>query len=390
MKRITFYEKRDDVVIGGGSHCIRSYVRGLTQLGIEAKITADPAKLRNIDLVVLEDINWDTTQEEKWLKFTGIPYFVQPYCHDIIQYARPSRGLYAFLLPLIEGTAVENHHLETLLQAPEIINYTPYYPSAKLLNNRSVVVSAKCILTSDPTESKVVKRYFPQARVKHNFLSPGCATGPIEITDEFLQFSGLNYNSYLLQIGRIEIRKNLLTAVMAARNVDIPMVVISYNEYPEYKEYCQTVFNAIIKYRKAPTYIYTNSFPARQEGSLKIIPLQTPFSRSMILSAIGNCGLFLQPSFQELPGYVFLEAAKLGVPAIASKWCSVHEYFTEDGKYTLDDRIAYPLPYHIDAIESHIEAMFAKRYADSDHPIFKRTEVDMARDFLAIAEKALI
>lgn len=341
------------------------------------------------DLVVIEDIFWDFSATAKWLNLMKIPYFIQPYLHDIIQYSRTLRGLYAYLLPIIEGRAPENHCLETLLEIPEIVNYSPYYPDAKFLNNREGVLAAKCCLTSDPRESKIVLRYFPDAKVNHNFLTPGQTAGSCDVDDSFLQFSGLVKGSYILQVGRIEMRKNHLTTVMATRNLDVPLVMISYNAMNEHTPFRDTVLKAAVKYRKAPTIVYTNTSPSREEGSLKVIHISKPLSHNQIVSAIGNCGLFLQPSYIELPGYVYLEAAKLGVPTIASSWCSVDEYFKVGGKYTLDDRIAYPLPHHINAIEQHAREMFGKRYSTSDHPIFARTEIDMASDFLAIADKAL-
>ena len=77
-----------------------------------------------------------------------------------------------------------------------------------------------------------------------------------------------------------------------------------------------------------------------------MIPIdpQVGISQELLVSAYQNAGLYLHPAFYELPGYVYLEAAKLGTPTIATEWSTLSDYFTnEEGDYELDDRILYAL-----------------------------------------------
>ena len=106
----------------------------------------------------------------------------------------------------------------------------------------------------------------------------------------------------------------------------------------------------------------------------------------MLLSAFFHAGLHLHPSFYELPGYTYLESAKFGTPTIASLWSSLKDYLTDSsGKYALDDRIEYVLPYDLTAIRGLIEKKFGQRYPRSPElPIFQRTAQDVAKEFLSL------
>src|SRR5262249_28259494 len=125
-----------------------------------------------------------------------------------------------------------------------------------------------------------------------------------------------------------------------------------------------------------------------QEGSLRILqmPQGQKLPQPLLISAYQNAGLNLHPAFCELPGLTCLEAAKLGVPTVASEWTTLRDYFTDPvtHAYTLDDRITYVSPYHISAITDKIQEQFGKKIDKHfDHPLFHRTKIDVARDFLA-------
>ena len=119
---------------------------------------------------------------------------------------------------------------------------------------------------------------------------------------------------------------------------------------------------------------------------LQIIHLDKGLSQKLLISAYQNAGLYLHPAFYELPGYTYLEAAKIGTPIIASTWGTIQDYFIDPitKEYSLDQRIRYCLPYDINGIEKHILCHFGKRYGLSNHPIFDRNEMDVASEFLQL------
>jgi hypothetical protein len=81
----------------------------------------------------------------------------------------------------------------------------------------------------------------------------------------------------------------------------------------------------------------------------------------------------------------YLEAAKLGVPIVASEWATIREYFTDQitKASTLGDQITYVIPYHINTITEHVTRQFGRKIEKNTHPIFHRTKIDVANDLMA-------
>ena len=136
-----------------------------------------------------------------------------------------------------------------------------------------------------------------------------------DYSDAFLKFSGLGKKGYVLQVGRLEPRKNQLASVLAMRNRDLPLVLISSYIAIPHRRYAEVVLSAIVKWRRAPTIVYSEQLEPREEGALSVRKLERDqFGVDLLISAYQNCALHLHPAFMELPGYTYLEAAKLGHP----------------------------------------------------------------------------
>lgn len=373
----------------GGRLLMQNVVEGLEELGHEGVISHEINQVADADYIFLGNVARDLHPLRDTLKMIGRNWGIVPFYHDNVTMVRPMYGLIEY----VEEMLAENpdYPMDKLLETPEVLQLNDFSPHPRFLHNFEVLRDAKIALTTSPTEAETVKRECPRANAEHFFLSPGMATGPLpEYSDNFLKFSGLSRGDYLLYVGRIEPRKNPLATVLAARNIDTPLVLIASDNFGLHDDYYNLVLRACLKWRNAPTTIYSHNYEPFEEGNLKVvqIPQENPIDRDMLISAFQNCGLYLHPAFNELPGYVYLEAAKLGAPTIASQWCSVSDYFVEDGNYTLDDRIQYPLPYHIATIERMIHSHFGRKYAPSCHPVLQRTHADMASDFLARSEAA--
>ncbi len=373
----------------GARLLMQNVTEGLAELGHEGVISHQVEEISDADYIFLANVARNLAPQRDTLALIGRDYGMIPFYHDYVLMSRALGGIVEYAEKMLDDDP--EYSMEKLVEMPEILQLNEFAPHTRLLNNFEVTRDAKIVLTTSPTEVETVQRECPRANAKHFMLSPGMATGVVpEYSDAFLKLCGFNKGDYLLYVGRLEPRKNPLAAVLAARNVDVPMVLIASDNFGLHDFYYDILVRTIIKYRKAPTVIYTHSYEPFEEGCLKVvqIPRANPLDRDMIVSAFQNCGLYLHPAFNELPGYVYLETAKLGVPTIASEWCSVYDYFIEDGKYTLDDRIQYPLPYHIGTIEEMIHAQFGKQYAPSNHPILHRTHVDMAAQFLEVTREA--
>ena len=111
------------------------------------------------------------------------------------------------------------------------------------------------------------------------------------------------------------------------------------------------------------------------------MPEGKKLSRSMILSAFAHAAVHLHPAFSELPGYTYLESARLGTPTIASAWATLPDYL--EGNPTLGGVIDYAIPHDLAVMTSLVERKLSqKRRSPPDHPIFHRRAVDVAGDIL--------
>jgi len=209
---------------------------------------------------------------------------------------------------------------------------------------------------------------------------------PKEVSDEFLKLTGLARGEYVLQVGRLETRKNQLATVLATKNLDMPLVFIATKGYQNW--YDLLVVNAAAKHRKAPTLLISEEHPTQLIGGATRI-IQMPGGRRLseqcLFSAYANCGLHLHPAFWEAPGYTYLEAAKAGVHTVASEWGNLADYceFGGNDKY-MGDRFTYVCPYNLPQIEAAVKNNFGRKVSkDLEHPIFERTPGDIGKELLS-------
>ena len=362
----------------GDELCLKAYFNGLKKLGHNPLITSNLDELDRADAIFLGNILADLRPLHRVLKERNLAYGVVPFYANYTLYSPVMFSFCSTVDRILEGEMP----LELLLEVPEIIRYTPFPPEEKALRNFEVIRDAKVCITASPTESRTILRDCPKANPRHIFLTPGMATGDVEIDSSFLNLTNLESGSYILQVGRIEIRKNQLATVLATRNIDKPLVLISSEQFENTIPYYEMVKKAILKYRKAPTYIISPNVQSAVEGSLHSIHVPEGLNRSQILSAFGHAGLYLHPAFTELPGYVYLEAAQTNTAIVASSWATASDYLGEG------EQIKYTLPHHINKLESLAEQQFGKKFDSANHPVLKRTEIDLAEEFLTHTQES--
>ncbi len=264
------------------------------------------------------------------------------------------------------------------------MDFFPYSQSPLFKENFPILEKAEICIATSATEHATLLRDSPGCHAKTIYLDSGIPDECVEQKNtSFLQWTGLTEGEYVLQVGRIELRKNQLGSILAMRDLDIPLVFIATESfYPQYELMC---LEAIKKWRKAPTLVISQHLASAQEGALRILPMPggRKLPMEMLISAYQNAGAHLHPAFCELPGLTYLEAAKLGVPTIASEWATVRDYFIDPvtQQSTLDDRIVYAPPHHVQALTQLVSKQFGKKFnAMNDHPAFRRTKVDVAKD----------
>ena len=366
---------------------------GLLELKHECSILNNVADVKDEDFVFLTNTSYDLSSKNYFLKtFKKKDYGIVAFHEDYIKYDAAAFGLYKYLennLLNIKKRGFE-FPIERLIENPSLIYYYSILPRKNVLFNYEALKTAKIVIANSKFEKKTILRDCPKANVGVVYWTAGCEEyDKNEKDDSFLKFcGGLNKNKYLLQIGRLQVRKNQLTTVLASKDVDIPLVFIATKQ--KVNAYQKVLIDTILKYRKAfLTIIVSQDLPEGEYKNLKIIsmPKNEKLTSKILYSAFVNCGLYIHPAFYELPGYVYLEVAKLGIPCIASKWSSVYEYFsdpkTDNKKYLLDDRIEYVEPYDINTITKLINKKAGKRYPKNpDLWIYKRTKKQVAKEII--------
>lgn len=372
---------------GGDLVVLRDFAIGLRELGCSVDLVDSIDKTLSADFIFLTNICFDFRPLYNLLQLNQKKFGIIGFYEDILKYYSPCYGFYSYVRGVLEGKSDEGYPLsiERLIENPNLIRYYPEIPHKCFLINYHVIQSASLFITSSPTEKRTVKRDCPQANVKSILYRPSLTLH----TDStcFPEFIGVKSGQYILQVGRIEPRKNQLATILATKDLDIPLVFIATRHFKADEAYVVDCFKAIMKWRKAPTIIVSENIKNHQEGLLKIIqmPQEKKLSEEMMASAFKNAAVYCHPAFYELPGLVYLEAIQRGIATVASKWSAIKDYFIDEssGKYMLEDRVEYVLPYDIKELEAAIKKQLDRHYlANPDFPIFRRSKVHMAKELL--------
>jgi len=278
--------------------------------------------------------------------------------------------------------------IDHLFEAPEIL--TTFRGSVDQSGfgsieyfNRELYQRARAVFTSGPFEDKHVKKCFPTTKSHPVLWTAGNAAKMDDADDSFLKLTGLKSGEYVLQVGRLEPRKNQPGSIMAMKDVDIPLVFITPTLYdPLMLDWIKSV---AVNVRKAPTIILSQDLPSEKTGNYQCMGNEGElFPWETVAGAYQNAGLHLHPAWHELPGLTYLEAAKCNLPQVASNWTGIKDYFKSDAQYdeTLNGRVKYVDPYNLTAIKDAVVEQFGKKFPEMDHTIFNRTKVDLANDYL--------
>jgi glycosyltransferase involved in cell wall biosynthesis len=136
--------------------------------------------------------------------------------------------------------------------------------------------------------------------------------GPDEFADRF----GLR--DFVLYVGRIEPRKNVLGLIRSTHRLGLPLVVIG-DPVPGREAYAEAC-----------------RFASDQTQWLPRIEHNDP----LLASAYAAARVFALPSWFETPGLAALEAAIAGTPVVITPWGCTREYFGDLVRYVRPDRPA--------------------------------------------------
>ena len=377
---------------GGDLAVVNSYIVGLKAFGHSPRIVFSPLEASDSDFLIFTNYFIDQRAILHEAITLGIPFGMLGFQEDLIHYYPIATGFCVYVMGCLgQGFETDNgmdYNIELLFEMPHLVHYYGVIANRGVLYNLELARKTSLWIANSATEEKTMQRDCPNCKTAVIPVAPGIVTGWDQEPDtSFLQMTGLSSGSYLLQVGRLEMRKNQLGTILATRSLDLPLVFIATTS-PSYEEAC---FEAAVKWRKAPTIFISQSLSNRKEGSARVIPMpqKQKLPEKVLASAFYHAGLNIHPAFQELPGATYLEAARFGTPSVASHWCTIKDYFFNPalGHAELDGRIVYAEPHHLHEITKKIEQNFGLKFPPLiDHPSLKRTHLDVAEDLLANLE----
>jgi glycosyltransferase involved in cell wall biosynthesis len=386
--------RKDDFIWGGDLRALYSVIEGLRRQQVNVVTAKSVEELPACTMAFISNTCDDRRPEMNALKKRNLPYALIGFHEDFVSYYPVSMGFNEYISMILQGLEDNGHvpRVDDLFENPEVVLSYNHAVLKNILYNLPVMRGARYCQAASDTEARTMHRDCPQAKVETVYWNIPLLEAAGGDEEEFLRLTGLKPGEYILQVGRLETRKNQLASVLATRNIDAPLVFIASRGYQSWYELL--VVNAAAKYRKAPTLLISQEHPSQHVGNEMRI-LQMPggerLSETCLIGAYRYCGLHLHPAFYEAPGYTNLEAAQIGVPTVTSAWGTLRDYCCFDGgDPNMNDRFEYVIPYHLPALEKAVKHNFGRKVDPKlDHPLFRRTVDDVGRETLASIERHL-
>lgn len=378
---IAFTVRKNQGTWGGDMAVINDLVDELNRLGSRAATFNGKFRLTRDTRVVLTNSTQDLSGMARPLRAKNRPYHVLPFHEDFIDYWQPAMGFARFSHAIITGQPLLDRtwRVEDLEENPEIIRYAPAITvPLESYKSRETLEFAQCSIPSSAREEKTIKRDSPRAKTTIlRFPTDLSARFEGATRGKFTSEYGIP-GGYVLQVGRLETRKNQLATVFALRDLPAPLVFIATRTSQPW--YTRLVLEAIVNHRKHPTWVVSQDLEERQIGPLTVKrmtdsqKLPWPTLGAAYLDAAANC----HPAFHELPGLTYIESISLGCPTVCSTMASIDEYLLPDLGHP---GVTFVQPADLKAIRTGLEAC-VREGQNSTAQLVKIKPSDYADQFL--------
>jgi glycosyltransferase involved in cell wall biosynthesis len=425
--------RKNHAIWGGDLKAIQNVKHGLEVMGHKVMIGDDVTKLMCCDFIFLTNTCISQSQNYSTLKSNNKNYGVINFHEDFIKYfrhcdgfvnytnflAEPSKFLgvswqfskvnnlkiaakniiynrffnfrnFKKLLNYSAGTDSFQPTLTHLEENPEVVLYytNRHLPNTPLINI-DTIRDAKINIANSGAEKNTILRDVPTASVETVFWTAGFAEEWDKTEDTtFLEKYNLISKNYILQVGRLEVRKNQIATLLALKDVDEDLVFICSAGYQPWYE--SLFINLIKKFRKNRTLVITQTLKNGRWGNFEIINTDggEKLALGLLKSAYQHSKVHCHPAFYELPGYTYLEALYFNIPTIASEWTTIGDYLDFGGDKYCNGLVEYVLPHDIKGIR---DAYFKikdvrKKNANS---IFERTSNDVGFEISELMNSSL-
>jgi glycosyltransferase involved in cell wall biosynthesis len=367
---------------GGDIVAIDAIKEGLLKFNYEVIVDSDINKLLLCDFIFLTNTTLDQFGNYSILKINNKKYGIINLQEDFIKFSPHLIGsanyIYKMLNEKYEPNNPFHFTLEYLEENPDCVLYFTGRPPTFPLTNIDPIKYATINIANSNFEKNIILRDVPTSNVEVVPLSLGMADRWDNTEDEtFLEKYNLKKKNYVLQVGRLEGRKNQLHTLLALKDIEEDLVFIFSSGLKLYED---LLIPLIKKYRKNRTIIISQNEP-QVIDNLEMYKFDDgqKLSSSLLKSAFQNAKVNCHPAFQELPGYTYLESLFFNVPTIASEWASISDYLEIGGDINCNGLIHYVKPYDIKSIRetyNKIKNLDIK----NTNTIFNRTPYDLGLD----------
>jgi len=371
---------------GGDLKALYSIKDGLIENDIDVELGRTALDLKDCDFIFLSNTCLDQRENYNWLKNNNKRYGVIGFHEDFIKYFSKCIGFTNYIKQNVTNQKNNgfDFSLERLEEMPEIVDYFSVPPIQSTLYNYNVLKDAEVCIANSVPEAMTMKRDCPDANINVVYWTSGWADEWNDSPDEsFLELTNLKSKNYILQVGRLETRKNQLATLLASKDLDIPLVFIATKGYQGWYE--QIFISAAIKHRKHKTILISENLSSQIVGNLEIIqmPNNEKLPSKTLQSAYFHSRVHCHPAFYELPGYTYLEGLKYGIPTVGSKWCSVYDYLDHfENDESVGGLIKYSLPYDLKSIKNLLVEQLKKNNELTNIKFFNRTVKDLGKDII--------
>ena len=386
MYDIGIVTRENDSQWGGDLRALFTIRDGMKELGLSVKTGQTANHLRDCRFTFISNTCLDQTKNIEALRSDKRSYGLIGFHEDFLTYFSKMMGFTRAVKAIVENPDSQQLNIDVLESVPDIIGYfIQPPPTIQLINQHVLRHSALCVANSK-FEERTMLRDCPTAKTCAVHWTTGSSDLWHDVPDDdsFLKLTGVEKHGYILQIGRMETRKNQLMTVIAARDLGLPIVFVATRGYqPWYVD----IFKKLCKQLDVEVILVAEEYHTQTNGKFKVIamPGNKKLPLNILKSAINNCTVCVGPAYHELPGYTYLEALHLGCPVVSSEWTSCKEYLQyKKGDGYCGGLINYCVPWNVNDVKSKIKQMIdskPKRVQPSNK-IFNRVPRDVAKEIV--------
>jgi glycosyltransferase involved in cell wall biosynthesis len=284
---------------GGGENQLVQTGRHLEALGLRVRLfSAWTDRLEHARLLHLFGMSREGLELARVARARRVPVVLSPICWiEPLAMAALAQGSVRGALDLAKWTLRRN---------------APRWPSWR----RDLLTLAQAILPNSHAEARQLVRYFGADPSAIHVVPNGVARRFAEAQPELFR-SAYGRDDFVIFVGRIEPRKNVLGLVRAVRSIGLPLVVIGAAPagHEAYAEACRRAGGPAVEWL----------------GDLA-------HDDPRLASAYAAARVFALPSWFETPGLAALEAALAGAAVVITPFGCTREYFGDRVEYARPDR----------------------------------------------------